>query len=1044
MADLSDSMYDIFSKPSQDEEFLFNQIEKEANPTSTPPYFYSPKKDTLLEFNTEAPVDSFSPTKMLIEGTAEPGSSQTATQIVKEGQADHKETTLEAELNTHRSQEGADNLYRNLNNRSEAVEFEERIKKTSGKKETIVFDEKILAVLTKSFGLLATLKEIGEKHDNSQLIKDLTSRTEAIVQDSERRMVVEPEKCKKQKLTLLPNEAHGYIRFHLSIKNLQNRLSRSASNVSRLSQKKGSTLFIEAFKNIGEKPEIEETEVELKVPGCLEEKEGKLVRIFDCKAERQRKLIIEAIYDKGPVSDLIFFNSLLKILSEKLYSAIKNEISVKHLNFTENFLQNIKIYNPDEEKEKKKAAALNTNDQSEHSVDSKLNLEDILENEEEQLLLRFNDLYSIDLVSLYEMLERLFIKYPKINSIRLEELLRRADFFYYEPGVRQLVNGMYRIMLYYMQRVKIADLWILRTKQDDDSLQSLVMLERKSGVPNSEIKRIVYHDLSMLIYAEGITGMSLVFEHLLEKVSMKNLMRCLRKSGDQPVTEYKPANKKNYKHVNKKNYNEMVPPNFVDGGNQQPSEPLLRTSPDKAVDEIIDHLKNNSPSREAQYRPKATPVKVLIPVKPKEALQPSSSRLQALQQDQKSQLLPVLSSNNSQARQLPRTPLDPNKQVKVQKYHANPPQSSNSPPVVSRNEDSKKLPYHEKITTISDQANARLGKRTPLCMEKESTLVTKESAVVVVESSQKKRPASRSSTSEEKLYSKNQNKCSETSRVSDSRRNLHQLSPKAHPAPARSGQLSRTASPHVARHDSGMVDLTESTGKKHHAKPQAPQQAGQPLSQSPQTQAKAALISCPASEGHARPGENVRVGNSRHDPQFSDQIEFESFPESVEEPEEDDFEIRFEDDPEVREEYLQYLQIKEREQALQTRDSSISTNPKFEEQSENEEIEDELSHLSKFIGDPNVQIEEVSIVTSTNRLSITGKDERAGESEQSQSSDVVLEESCAHFEAMDEEPLLDEGCLSSDDRPPSCEQATEQQQEAVSITDSEVSLVNTV
>lgn len=523
----------------------------------------------------------------------------------RDSSAQHQRKVIEEEgfdsPQRNLSQDAVDSIYRNHNNRKESTLFEQLIVNTSSQRESIVFDERELAASTKANCLLETLRNIESSFGQIPNLKEMLRDVERVAYESDKRMAVEPAKCKKVRRTLSQEEVHGYIKFHQPIRDLRNRLSRSASNIGKLSQKKGATLLIEAFKYIGEKVEVIDTEVELQIPGFEEEREGKLIEVIDCKVEHKKKTMISAIYDKGTVLEIVVFNTILKILSERFFAAIKNEIATKQLNQGEAFLEKVKVYIPEEKKE---VTLEQVNDQSDSSFDSNLRMEDILDRKDDQLLLNFENLWDIEMENLFEMVERLFVRFPKINSIRLEELLRRTDFYYYEEGTRQLVNASYRIMLNYLQSVKIAEIWILRIKEDEESFKTQLILESKVSGTKSPMKIIEYHDISMLMFAEGVVAMSMVFDHMLEKVSMKNLIRMLRKTGEQPLLEYKPANKKNYKPVNKKSYAEMVPPNLHQ---EEPTNSPKRSTKPNSENKIVNEISKSrsplpsSPARKPVY-----------------------------------------------------------------------------------------------------------------------------------------------------------------------------------------------------------------------------------------------------------------------------------------------------------------------------------------------------------------------------------------------------------------------------------------------------------
>lgn len=457
------------------------------------------------------------------------------------------------------SSEFLEKLHLKYCNRDEAASYEDLIRKSASRREAVAFDQASLVQAVKAYSLADMLLKISSQFDQSANVVHFGDTVLAVAHNSDKKIAVEIEKSKKKRVTLSQDESHGYIRFHRPESEYRNRLGQMTPYVVHMSQKKGLDLLVDVMKRIGVATKLEVVEVEIESQRFASEQEGRQLRLFTIAQDSAPELFAEALYFVRPTAEPVLAYAVVSLMAPRLYSALRKEISQKHLNETAEYLKTVKLYCQSQPAESQPSQQPMPAGGSRCSPSS---LKEVLARKDDQGLASFGSLFGQSTLHLIEQLEELFSRHAKINSVRLEEILRRTDFFYFEAGIKQLVLGMYRLMLEYTQRLKTHELLVVRYRRDEETFQSCLLLESKVSGLRSAPVTIEYPEMEMLLFAEAVHALSLVFEQILDKVSMKGLLRLLKES-EYPGSSVLKSESLQPKQAKSKSYAELVPAGFA-------------------------------------------------------------------------------------------------------------------------------------------------------------------------------------------------------------------------------------------------------------------------------------------------------------------------------------------------------------------------------------------------------------------------------------------------------------------------------------------------
>lgn len=468
----------------------------------------------------------------------------------------------------HDDSEEMEKIHKTRCNRQQIAEFQDLIKSSSSRREPVAFDQASLRQAVKAYALADLLLKIKAKFDDSTAVVQFGKQALTLAHECDKKIAVEVGKSKKKKVPLSQAEGHGYIRFHRPEDEYKTRLNQMTSYIGHICQKKGFAMLDGIMKRINVTLKLVVQEIDIESQRFSTEQEGRRLELLTKTGEGDFELFLEAVYFNGPLIESIVSYTVLNLMAPKLYSTLRKEINQKHLNETSEFMKVVKVYG----KTKNFPEHLEGNTTLRSSSRAlPANLREVLQRKEDKPQLDFSSLFGLNTLNLIEQLEDLFLRYARINSVRLEEILRRPDFFYFEDGIKQLVYGMYRLLLEYIQRLKTHEIHVVRYRKDADTFRSCLLLESKLTARMSDVVDIEYPEFEMVLFSEGVHALSLVFEEHLEKISMKGLLRLLKESEYPSLSVLKKDGRPRGSLQNRA-YNELVPQGFIThkAGERQP------------------------------------------------------------------------------------------------------------------------------------------------------------------------------------------------------------------------------------------------------------------------------------------------------------------------------------------------------------------------------------------------------------------------------------------------------------------------------------------
>ena len=268
--------------------------------------------------------------------------------------------------------------------------------------------------------------------------------------------------------------------------------------------------------------------------GKWKDKDGKMLQVWVTdNPQKSLVLLWEAVFSEVPGVESSICFMMFREMSERLFTLLKRQMTSKQLSDIETYS---KIYKIPAFSDKRNIIASSSNlrlaepfyNQAEGSTNS------FIEARKDEKLGDLYQLSALNKQEILDLLDNLLCRHPELRMFKLGEVASRVDFYYFESGMRELINGIARVCLIHLKMLTYIEFIMLRLRIDDDHFQTRMLLintKTSASATLPQVKIIDYPDPGSLIFAEGMNLLSLIYTNSLAKHTVSSLIESCRLSN---------------------------------------------------------------------------------------------------------------------------------------------------------------------------------------------------------------------------------------------------------------------------------------------------------------------------------------------------------------------------------------------------------------------------------------------------------------------------------------------------------------------------------